>query len=232
MAFLTPESVLYVNSEGYTEDNDYNRLILKIQSKNGTTCDYDDLVYEEEKCIEYAETPKWTRIETKNFKSEMEFVQFSFMTKKGSLIGIKDMTIRDCTEDALTPDELLAAKEEAWFQSEKNKLNYVEGQLFEANWEDFKYQRTAPTLAPTTSGLKGCAKAKAEGKKGYWNKEANKWMMCDDTKKPTKKPATARKPVQIPDFMGEQFQNQQSDQHNNHNDHHQNHQNHQQQQGT
>ena len=74
MAFLTPETVLYVNSEGYTDDNDYNRMIFKIQSKNGTTCHYDDLVYEEEKCIEHAETPKWNRIETV-FKSEMEFLQ-------------------------------------------------------------------------------------------------------------------------------------------------------------
>ena len=74
MAFLTPETVLYVNAEGYTDDNDYNRMIFKIQSKNGTTCHYDDLVYEEEKCIEHAETPKWNRIET-IFKSEMEFLQ-------------------------------------------------------------------------------------------------------------------------------------------------------------
>ena len=75
VALMSPNTTLYVNAEGWTDDIDYNRLIYKIQAKNGTTCDYDDLVYEEERCIEYSETPKWTRIQTDSFKSEMEFIQ-------------------------------------------------------------------------------------------------------------------------------------------------------------
>ena len=88
-------------------------------------------------------------------------MKFSFMTKRGSLIGIKNMTIKDCTKDNMTPDELLVAQEEAWFRAEMKKLSYVEQQLFESNWKDFKYQRTIPTKPPTT--------APVISGKGSWN---------------------------------------------------------------
>ena len=197
-----------MNSEGYDDDdNDYNRQLFKINTKrqNQESCDFGDLEFEESFCIDLSkeDSPTWTRIETRSFEPKSQYLQFSFMTKKPSVIGIRNMTLEDCTNESLSQDEikekLRKAEETAMLATASPGMRAL--YLAEAADREIQAAKEKEKAEnPVRTG--SCEEAKANGKKGY--QKGGRWISCLKRVKavrPTKTTPDAVKRVTLPTFV-------------------------------
>jgi len=209
VALFSADSILYLNSEGYDDDdNDYNRQLFKINTKrqNQESCDFDDLEFEESFCIDLSkeDSPTWTRIETRSFEPKSQYLQFSFMTKKPSVIGIRNMTLEDCTNESLSKDEikekLRKAEETAMLATASPGMRAL--YLAEAADREIQAAKEKEKAENPVEKVGSCEEAKANGKKGY--QKGGRWISCSKRVKavrPTKTTPDAVKRVTLPTFV-------------------------------